>query len=92
MGEASALIYLKLGLGPEALEESPFALDDETGLSDAVAEIESRLARQVEALLLADNLPMIAGLKPALNRRYSGDYDHLARLAEWTADGEEDAE
>jgi len=92
VGEASALIYLKLGLGPEALEESPFALDDETGLSDAVAEIESRLARQVEALLLADNLPMIAGLKPALNRRYSGDYDHLARLAEWTADGEEDAE
>ncbi len=92
VGAASALIYLKLGLGPEALDESPFGLDDDTSLADAVAEIESRLARQVEALLLSGERPMVSALKPALNRRYAGDYDHLARMAEWTADGEEEAE
>lgn len=87
--EAAQLRYLKLGLGPDALEETVFALEKGVTLAEAVAEIEARLLRQVEALLFRDELPMVAGLKPAANRRFSGDYDHLARSAEWMLDGSE---
>lgn len=81
--EASALLYLKVGLGPEALQEVPFKPREGLDLSAASDEVGRRVQRQVEALLLSGEAPMVAALRPDPGRRYAGDYDHLARLDEW---------
>src|SRR6218665_3899769 len=88
---SSALTYVKIGLGPQALEQTDFRLRDGLDLDGAVDEVSTRLAGHVEALLLRDNLPMAARIRPDLGRRYRGDYDHLARTDEWTISAGDDS-
>jgi ATP-dependent helicase/nuclease subunit B len=84
------LRYLKIGLGPEALTETEFRRRKGLGMDEAVAEAAHRLVAHVDALLLKDSLPLVAGLLPRAGQRFAGDYDHLARTAEWSAAGGED--
>ncbi len=85
--DASALTYIKIGLGPAAFQLMPFRLRKGMTLMQAVDEIERRLQGHVEAFLLSDRLPMTARIRPRVitgRKSYPGDYDHLARTDEWT--------
>lgn len=85
--DASALTYIKIGLGPAAFQLMPFRLRKGMTLMEAVDEIERRLQGHVEAFLLNDKLPMTARIRPRVitgRKSYPGDYDHLARTDEWT--------
>jgi ATP-dependent helicase/nuclease subunit B len=82
-----ALVYIKIGLGPNAFTIRPFSLRKGTHLMDAVGEIERRMQGHVESFLIRDDLPMVARLRPREQngrRTRPGDYDHLARTDEWT--------
>ena len=84
---ASALTYIKIGLGPAAFQVIPFSLRKGTTLMQAVDEIERRLQGHVSAFLLSDDLAMTARIRPRLitgRKMRPGDYDHLARTDEWT--------
>ncbi|MCS6759756.1 MAG: PD-(D/E)XK nuclease family protein, partial [Candidatus Devosia euplotis] len=86
----SALTYIKVGLGPDAFIAKPFVPATGFDLMAAADEITRRMQRHVELFLLRDT-PMPARLLPLPGQRFAGAYDHLARLAEWTAvDGTED--
>jgi ATP-dependent helicase/nuclease subunit B len=88
--DTSALTYVKVGLGPEAFVPKDFTLADEFGLMDAADEASRRMQRHVDVFLF-QNTPMLARILPLPNQRFAGAYEHLARMAEWTAiDGEED--
>ncbi|MDB5587816.1 MAG: addB [Devosia sp.] len=88
--DTSALTYVKVGLGPEAFVPKDFTLADEFGLMDAADEASRRMQRHVDVFLFHDT-PMLARILPLPNQRFAGAYEHLARMAEWTAiDGEED--
>lgn len=87
---ASALTYIKIGLGPEALVASPFKPGDGLSVQDAADEVSRRLQGHVVALLLSDERVMAARIRPDVARRYRGDYDHLARTDEWTIAAGED--
>ena len=84
---ASALTYIKIGLGPAAFQVTPFRLRKGMTLTQAVDEIERRLEGHVEAFLLSDHLPMTSRIRPKIitgRKSFPGDYDHLARTDEWT--------
>ena len=83
-GPSSALTYVKISLGPQALEQTPFKPRDDLDLMGAVDEVMHRLQGHVDALLLRDDRPMAARIRPDVARRYRGDYDQLARTDEWT--------
>jgi len=54
---------------------------------DAVDEMERRFQGHVEAFLIRGDLPMVARLKPREQtgrKQRPGEYDHLARMDEWT--------
>ncbi len=87
---ASALTYVKIGLGPDAFRPSAYALPDGMGLMDAADAIGRRAQGHIEHFLFRDT-PLPARLLPLKGQRFAGSYDHLARVAEWTAvDGGED--
>ncbi|MBS3849582.1 double-strand break repair protein AddB [Devosia sp. BSSL-BM10] len=87
----SALTYIKVGLGPDAFTAKPFTPADGFDLMAAADEITARMQRHIEFFLMRDT-PMPARLLPLPGQRFAGAYDHLARVAEWTAvDGGEDA-
>ncbi|MCZ4347714.1 double-strand break repair protein AddB [Devosia neptuniae] len=87
----SALTYIKVGLGPDAFMAKPFTPADGFDLMAAADEITARMQRHIEFFLMRDT-PMPARLLPLPGQRFAGAYDHLARVAEWTAvDGGEDA-
>lgn len=88
--ETSALTYIKIGLGPDALITTPFKPREGLDLPAAADEVSRRLQGHVEALLLSDSRPMAARIRPDIARRYRGDYDHLARTDEWTIAAGED--
>ena len=88
--EISALTYLKIGLGPDALTTTPFKQRDGIDLPAAADEVSRRLQGHVDALLMSDARPMAARLRPDATRRYRGDYDHRARTDEWTIQAGED--
>jgi ATP-dependent helicase/nuclease subunit B len=81
---ASALTYIKIGLGPDAFVPHGFRPRDEFDLMGAAKEASRRLQGHVEAFLLSDTHPMPARLRPATGRLFAGAYDHLARTDEWT--------
>ncbi len=86
----SALTYLKVGLGPEAFVPKPFVPAEGHDIMSAADEIARRMQAHVTHFLLSET-PMPARLLPLPGQRFAGAYDHLARVAEWTAvDGEED--
>lgn len=88
--DSSALTYIKIGLGPEAFTTKDFTPADGFELMDAADEIARRMQGHI-AYFLFDDVPMPARLLPLKGQRFAGAYDHLARVAEWTAvDGGED--
>ncbi|WDR02100.1 double-strand break repair protein AddB [Devosia algicola] len=88
--DTSNLSYIKIGLGPDAFIEKPFALDDGFDLMGAADEAAIRMQRHV-AEFLFNQRPMIPRLFPLSNQRYAGAYDHLARTAEWSLTAGEDS-
>lgn len=80
---AQQLTYLKLGFGPKALEVTPFKTPDGMDLDDAVARAFNNLQQHISAYLLSDRLPLSPLVLPDTRARFSGDYDHLARVEEW---------
>ncbi|MET3927321.1 double-strand break repair protein AddB [Devosia sp. 2618] len=87
--KTSALTYIKVGLGPDAFIPKPFIAADGHDVMSAADEIARRMQSHIEHFLLSDT-PMPSRLLPLPGQRFAGAYDHLARVAEWTAvDGEE---
>jgi len=84
---ASALTYVKIGLGPDAFRISEYAADQP--VPEIAERMSMRLQRQVEALLLRGDLAMVSQLLPDLKKRFAGEFDHLARVDEWAV-AEED--
>lgn len=85
--DTSALLYIKIGLGPAAFQLKPFKLRNGMSLMAAVDEIVRRMQGHVDAFLLRDTLPMTARIRPRVEtgrKSWPGDYDHLARTDEWT--------
>jgi ATP-dependent helicase/nuclease subunit B len=85
--DTGALTYIKIGLGPQAFTTRPFSLRKGMHLMQAVDEIERRMQGHIEAFLIRDDLPMVARLRPRTEtgrKQRPGDYDHLARVDEWT--------
>ncbi len=76
--EAEALIYVWFsgGRDPGALEPVDVSL---------VAEAVARLKRYI-VLFAKESTPYLPRLRP-LNLKYAGDYDHLARVREWSLGG-----
>jgi ATP-dependent helicase/nuclease subunit B len=86
----SSLTYVKIGLGPDAFVLNPYALGDGFTLESATAEMWRRLQGQIEAMLLSDRFPMTSNNLPVANKRYRGEFDHLARLEEWAVAAEDE--
>lgn len=90
--DTSTLTYIKVGLGPDAFIPKPFIAADGHDVMSAADEIARRMQAHIELFLLRDT-PMPSRLLPLPGQRFAGPYDHLARVAEWTAvDGEEGSE
>jgi ATP-dependent helicase/nuclease subunit B len=89
---SEALTYIKIGLGPDAFIVQPFTPADGFDLGSAAAEAVTRTERHVRSLLLSDELPMAAAVRPDPNRRYRGEFEHLARTDEWTLNEGDDSE
>jgi ATP-dependent helicase/nuclease subunit B len=89
-GEPAELGFIKIGLGPAAFVPMPFQPDPELGLAGTLEEVWTRMQRQAAAFLLSDDLPMPPYILPDTERRYPGDYDHLARVDEWSLAGDEE--
>lgn len=81
-GAVSALEYWRL---TGAMEPGSVAAPD-IDIAEAVTNAEQALTRIAEGFLLGDR-PFLASPHPG--RRASPDYRHLARTAEWSAEGEE---
>ncbi|HEY4199365.1 MAG TPA: double-strand break repair protein AddB [Devosiaceae bacterium] len=90
--EASALTYIKIGLGPDAFQPSPFRPRDDFSLMEAAEEASRRMQRHVIEFLLSDIHPMHARIRPDTMARFAGAYDHLARTDEWTLVEGDDSE
>ena len=85
--DTAALTYIKIGLGPQAFTTRQFSLRKGMHLMQAVDEIERRMQGHIEAFLIRGDLPMVARLRPRTEsgrKQRPGDYDHLARVDEWT--------
>jgi ATP-dependent helicase/nuclease subunit B len=82
--ECSALTYIKLAHGPNVFEPVPFR-HDEGDLQAAIAAHFQRFQNFARLILFADTHPMHAQLLP-VQRNFAGEFDHLARVKEWTAD------
>jgi len=86
--DTSRLTYIKIGLGPEAFLPKDFIPPEDMDVMAAAAELSRRMQGHI-ALFLFRDVAMPARLLPLKNQRFAGAYDHLARVAEWTAsDGE----
>jgi ATP-dependent helicase/nuclease subunit B len=90
--DVAALTYIKVGLGPEAFNLVPYRVRDGETLQEAAEEMALRVNRHVGALLLSDRLPMASHVLPEVNQRFRGDYDHLARVDEWTINEGDESE
>lgn len=89
---AGALTYIKIGLGPDAFVINDFVTEDGMDLMEAADEIGRRMQSHIDFFLMRET-PMPARLLPLPTQRFAGTYDHLARLAEWSAvDGGEEGE
>jgi ATP-dependent helicase/nuclease subunit B len=92
LANASALTFIKIGLGPEAFLPFAFKPREDLDLMGAADEVSRRLQGHVSELLLKDVLPMAASIRPDVKRRYRGDYEHLARTDEWALAEGDDSE
>lgn len=89
--DASALTYVKIGLGPDAFNPKAFSLAADHDVMSAADEIARRMQAHVDYFLFRDT-PMPARLLPLKTQRFPGPYDHLSRMAEWTAIDDEEEE
>jgi ATP-dependent helicase/nuclease subunit B len=91
---ASALTYIKIGLGPEAFILNPYRAPDGYTVALVVAEMAQRLNGHVDALLFSDRLAMLPLVfpRPEGRVRFVGDFDHLMRLDEWRVNEGDDSE
>ena len=88
--DTSRLTYIKIGLGPEAFSPRDFIPAEDYDLMAAADELSRRMQGHILHFLFKDDVAMPARLMPLKGQRFAGAYDHLARVAEWTAvDGEE---
>ena len=83
-GIVGELSYWRLTGAEQAGEERPVA----DGVDDLVAATEARLRSLVAAFSRYD-MPYLSRPRPSVAPRFS-DYDHLARVAEWSASAPED--
>ena len=77
---AEELIYLRLSGGPNG--------NDEQSIENAI-ELTARATEKLQGLVslfAQDTTPYLPRLRP-FSRRDSGDYDHLARVREWSSSG-----
>nr|WP_295885569.1 double-strand break repair protein AddB [uncultured Devosia sp.] len=88
---SSALTYVKIGLGPDAFQPKPFSLASDHDVMSAADEIARRMQAHVDFFLFRDT-PMPARLLPLKTQRFPGAYDHLSRMAEWTAVDDDEEE
>lgn len=86
--EAADIAYIKLAQGPEAFARTPVALPEGQDMAATLAEVQRRLVGHV-GHYLRHQTPLPPLVVPSA-RTYPGDYDHLARLAEWSVAGDED--
>lgn len=87
--DTSRLTYIKIGLGPEAFVPRDFVPAEDHDVMSAAGELSRRMQGHVD-LFLFNDVAMPARLLPLKSQRFAGAYDHLARVAEWTAvEGEE---
>jgi len=87
--DTARLTYIKIGLGPEAFIPKDFIPAEGFELMEAADELSRRMQSHIAHFLFND-VAMPARLLPLKGQRFAGAYDHLARVAEWTAvDGEE---
>jgi ATP-dependent helicase/nuclease subunit B len=89
--DSSALTYVKIGLGPDAFQPRGFSLASEHDVMSAAGEIERRMQAHVDYFLFHET-PMPARLLPLKTQRFPGPYDHLSRMAEWTAVDDDEEE
>ena len=87
--EAAALTYVKIGLGPEAFVIRPYAFAEGSDAPKTAEAMWNRLQRLVDHFLLSER-PLPAQLLPVPNKRYRGDYEHLARVDEWAVAEDEE--
>ena len=75
------LIYVRIGSGKQPVEFRPIKADAPTLALEAAERLERQIAKFDRAEAAYDSRvgPMFA--------RYAGDYDHLARVREWSASG-----
>jgi ATP-dependent helicase/nuclease subunit B len=82
------LVYVALrGVDPPGLEK-PIEWKDTT--PDAVADLAARRLAAVVAKFDDPNTPYRSRERPMFLRRHPGDYDHLARVKEWSLSGDAD--
>ena len=87
--DTAALVYVKVGLGPDAFVPKAFVPPEGHNLMSAADELARRAQAHMEHFLLRQT-PMPSRLLPLAGQRFAGAYDHLARVAEWSAmDGTE---
>ena len=92
--EPQRIIYYRLtgrGDGGEAADRTEWKRDGQVvSLADTLALTERRLSELVDHVSRPDS-DYPSNKVPKPRRTFVGDYDHLARVAEWRGGGEEDA-
>jgi len=86
-GSVSELLYLRLSGGDPGGEKAPREFDD---LSvDAAADRALKKLQELAVTFAAEDTPYRSFWRPQWVGRTYGDYDHLARVREWSATGGE---
>ncbi|MCB9992674.1 MAG: double-strand break repair protein AddB [Hyphomicrobiaceae bacterium] len=89
--QTSALKYIKIANGPDAFIESDFVTPDGLDVIETAERTFEHLTRFIQHFLLSGDTPMSPDIRPRPGQRFAGDYDHLARKAEWAGvEGEGD--
>jgi ATP-dependent helicase/nuclease subunit B len=86
----SALVYVSLRGGEPAGEEKELKFKD--SLPDAEADIALRKLTELARRFADEATPYLSRERPMWERRAYGDYDHLARVKEWSLNGGADDE
>jgi len=78
----AGLLYLRLSGGRVAGEQKPIKLDGEEATQDAYEGLVKLIDKYAD-----EKTPYLSRPRPMFQSRF-GDYDHLARVKEWSAGGE----
>ena len=86
-GSVSELMYLRLNGGDPGGEKAP--RDFESLTLDAAADAALKKLRELVVKFASEHEPYVSFWRPMWVGRTYGDYDHLARVREWSATGGE---